>query len=221
MFSAIRRFGVANSISTLRMAMSLVVVYALFLPEQRAICFWLTALIIWMDGLDGYAARKLGETSTFGAVYDILCDRVVELIFWIAFLALGWVALWVPLVVTVRGVLVDGIRGIALQQGFTAFGAHSMMQHPIGVLLVSSRFSRWTYAVCKALVFCLLIAAHIPASVWPLTSFLPDQVAPIADGLVWITVGFCVVRGLPVLLAAPKLISAVVLPERQKEINHV
>jgi phosphatidylglycerophosphate synthase len=39
----------------------------------------LTVAAIWMDGLDGWVARRWGEVSRFGAVLDILADRVVEL----------------------------------------------------------------------------------------------------------------------------------------------
>ncbi len=182
----------ANLISLLRTLLALVVAWMLFTPEWHWASFWLTILVIWGDGLDGYVARKLGESSKLGAVIDILGDRIVELVYWITFLALGWVPLWVPLVYIVRGVLVDGLRSVALEQGYTAFGSSTMMQHPLGVLLVSSRFSRWTYAVAKALAFSLLILSHIPG--------LPAWIAPVAMAFVLISVGFCVMRGLPVLL---------------------
>ncbi|HEX2718762.1 MAG TPA: CDP-alcohol phosphatidyltransferase family protein [Gemmatimonadaceae bacterium] len=36
----------------------------------------LTIALIWMDALDGYVARKRQECTKFGAVADILGDRV-------------------------------------------------------------------------------------------------------------------------------------------------
>jgi CDP-diacylglycerol--glycerol-3-phosphate 3-phosphatidyltransferase len=98
------------------------------------------------------------------------------------------------LVVVSRGVIVDGLRSLALEEGYTAFGQSSMMQHPLGILLVSSRFSRWTYAVCKALAFSLIILAHVPGLPYN-TAWLQLSVV-----LLWITVIFCVLRGLPVLV---------------------
>src|SRR3546814_3442538 len=42
----------------------------------------LLLLIISLDGLDGWVARRRGETSVFGAVFDIAADRVVEAVLW-------------------------------------------------------------------------------------------------------------------------------------------
>jgi CDP-diacylglycerol--glycerol-3-phosphate 3-phosphatidyltransferase len=149
-----------------------------------------------MDGLDGYLARKLNETSKFGSVFDILCDRVVEMVYWITFLALGWIPLWIPILIMTRGVLVDGFRAIAMEQGFTAFGDTSMMRSPLGAFLVSSRFSRCSYGTFKALAFSLLILAYIPG--------LPIRLAPFAMVCVYITVFFCLIRGVPVLIEAKR-----------------
>jgi CDP-diacylglycerol---glycerol-3-phosphate 3-phosphatidyltransferase len=192
--------ALANFISFFRMFLTFGLVWLLFqAPHQTYFwAFWLTIVIIWMDGLDGYVARKFNECSKAGAVIDILCDRVVEQIYWITFLALGWVPLWMVLAVVARGVVVDGLRSLALEHGQTAFGQSSMMQHPLGVLLVSSRFSRWMYALAKAIAFSFLIAAHMPGC-----PFLP-AVQLIAEAAAWITVIFCLLRGLPVLFEAKR-----------------
>lgn len=200
----------ANAITTLRMILTVWVVWLLQVPDgfNYLLALGLTVLIIWMDGLDGYVARKLGESSTFGAVYDILGDRVVEQVYWVTFAVLGWVGVWVPLVIIIRGVLVDGFRSIALQQGYTAFGKSTLMQSKLGVLLVSSRLSRWTYAVLKAVVFALIIfwqwtlLADSPALSW--AGGLPAWV----HGCVLGTVAFCVIRGLPVLIETPRMMDA-------------
>jgi len=192
----------ANLISLFRTLLAFLVVAMLFCPSQT-VYFWafgLTIAVIWLDGVDGYVARKLGESSKLGAVIDILGDRVVETTYWIAFLAMGWVPVWVPLVVVTRGVVVDGLRAIALEQGFTAFGSSSMMQSKLGVLLVSSRFSRWTYAAAKAVAFALMILLYTPG----LSDSLKASLMPVAYGSVYITVAFCVVRGLPVLVESRK-----------------
>jgi CDP-diacylglycerol---glycerol-3-phosphate 3-phosphatidyltransferase len=155
--------GWANAISMGRMGLAVVLLVLLLTgpsPTDYLVAFWGTIAVIWLDGVDGYVARKLGESSVAGAVVDILADRAVELLYWMAFAALGWVSIAVPMIVAVRGVWVDGLRALALQQGFTAFGQSSMMRSPVGVLLVSSRFSRWSYAVLKALAFAALVGVH-------------------------------------------------------------
>lgn len=195
----------ANLVSLIRTLLGLLVISLLFTQTQAVYlaCFVLTIVVIAMDALDGYLARKLNESSKMGAVIDILGDRIVEQIYWVAFLALGWIPLWVPLVVIVRGIVVDGLRSMALEQGFTAFGKASMQQSKLGWLLVSSNFSRTTYAVAKAAAFAFLILGHTP-----------DFSQPVADnitlvGLVstYVSVAFCVVRGLPVLIEGRRFLA--------------
>jgi CDP-diacylglycerol--glycerol-3-phosphate 3-phosphatidyltransferase len=194
---------IANTISGVRVLLAMAVAALLWWPDRSVygLCFLLTVAVIWMDGLDGFVARKLGETSKLGALVDILADRMVEQIYWVAFLAMGWVPLWIPLVVIVRGIAVDGLRSVAAQQGYTAFGDTSMMKSPLGVLLVSSRFSRWTYAVTKALAFSLMILYQ--------AGTVPDPWLPTLATATWASVYtaviFCVLRGLPVLIEGRRL----------------
>ncbi|MFA6989939.1 MAG: CDP-alcohol phosphatidyltransferase family protein, partial [Candidatus Gastranaerophilaceae bacterium] len=124
----------ANFITILRTILAFVVVTILFTTTKQMYiaAFILTIIVIWMDGLDGYVARKFNETSKFGALLDILSDRIVENVYWISFLALGWIQLWIPLVVVTRGIITDGLRSLALEQGYTAFGSSTMMQSKIG-----------------------------------------------------------------------------------------
>ena len=74
----------------------------------------LTLLLIWMDAWDGWVARRRNEASKAGAVFDILGDRVVEMTYWIAFASFGWIPVWVAVLVSARGIVVDGFRALAL-----------------------------------------------------------------------------------------------------------
>ncbi len=160
--------------------------------------FALTIFVIWADGIDGYLARKLNQASKLGGILDIAGDRVVEMAYWIAFAALSWIPVWVPLLFLVRGTFVDAIRAHAVEQGYTAFGKNTMMQTAIGKFLVASNFSRFTYAVVKAVAFCLVVAAH---------TALGAQMGmePIALFFVYFSCVFCVIRGLPVILESASL----------------
>ncbi|MCK7467693.1 MAG: CDP-alcohol phosphatidyltransferase family protein [Desulfosudis oleivorans] len=189
----------------IRAILAVITVALLFIVDTQIYwtCFILTIIIIWMDGLDGYVARKLNETSKLGAVIDIIGDRIVENLYWIAFLALGWIPLWIPLVVIIRSTLTDGLRSVAMEQGYAAFGSSTMMQSKIGKFLVASNFSRGGYAVFKAIAFALLIAAHVP-SAYP----YQNVISLIAYASVYITVFFCVVRGLPVIIESKRFFQA-------------
>ena len=193
--------NVANVVTVARVGVALATLGLLWLPgdQLRWTAFVLTALVIWGDALDGFLARKFNQASKFGAMLDIVGDRVVEMAYWIAFSALGWIPVWVPLLFLVRGNFVDAIRSVASEQGFTAFGEKTMQKSALARFLVASNFSRFTYAVAKAAAFCLLIAAHTTACE---NTIVPD----VALVLVYITSVFCVIRGLPVLIEGKALI---------------
>lgn len=192
--------NIANVVTVGRVGLALIAIYLLTVPGEtiRWVAFWLTAFVIYADALDGYLARKLNLSSKFGGILDIAGDRVVEMAYWIAFSTLQWIPLWVPLLFAVRGTFVDAIRSYASEQGFTAFGTKTMMQSGLGKFLVASNFSRFTYAIAKALAFCFLIGARTEM-------FAKTPLLLVADIMVYITAAFCVLRGLPVLLESPFL----------------
>ena len=193
----------ANFITILRtiFAILLVTVLIMFHNSDKVLMgsFLMTIIIIWMVGLDGYFARKFNESSKFGAVLDILGDRVVENVYWITFCAIGWLPVWVPLVVVCRGIIVDGLRSVALEQGYTAFGSSTMMQSKIGKFIVASNFCRFSYAIFKAIAFALLILAHMQADYTG-----KELVTTIAYVSAYIAVFFCVIRGIPVVIESKR-----------------
>lgn len=159
----------------------------------------LTIAIIWMDALDGYVARRRRECTKFGAVADILGDRVVEMTYWIIFAVFGWVPAWVAIAFAARGIVVDGFRALALERGQTAFG---MMRSRLGQLLVSSRTSRAAYGVGKALAFSLIILLFTPGA----PAAVGGPLYLLAYASVYATVAFCFLRGVPVLVEARRLV---------------
>ena len=191
----------ANFITTFRVFLSFIVV--ILLVQGTPASFWtafiLTAIVLWFDGLDGFIARKFNEASKFGAMLDIMCDRIVECVYWISFSGLGWIPMWIPLVVVVRGLTTDGLRSLAMEQGYTAFGSSTMMQSELGKFIVTSDFCRFTYAVTKAFAFAFLILANFPGGAITGTS-------KIAYTCAYIAVIFCVVRGIPVIIESKRFI---------------
>jgi len=162
--------------------------------------FGLTALAFLLDGVDGYVARKFNESSKFGAMLDIMSDRIVENTFWVAFSALGWLPVVFPLIAITRGFITDGFRSIAMEKGYTAFGKKSMQDDKFGHFICCSNFSRATYAVTKVLAFLLMIVTHVPSISfkWQVTS------QTLANVFVVIAIEFCVIRGLPVVFEGKK-----------------
>lgn len=194
----------ANFITMFRVFLCFIVVALLIYgtPQAYWAAFFLTAIVIWFDGLDGYVARKFKQATKFGALLDILCDRIVENIYWITFTCLGWLSLFIPIIVMTRGIITDGLRSLALEQGYTAFGSSTMMQSKIGKFIVASNFCRFTYAITKALAFAFLILANFPGG-----GEMASKFTGFAYACAYIAVVFCVVRGIPVVLESKRFIA--------------
>src|SRR4029079_9589280 len=143
----------ANLVTLSRLLLLFIVVWLMYqqpTPWQLA-SFFLVILIFLSDALDRYLARKRGEQSLFGALFDIAGDRIVELTLWIVFADNALVPIWVPLVFIARGVVVDTIRSRHAR-------AHrgepfALMRSPIGKFIVASKLMRVLYAVVKAIAF--------------------------------------------------------------------
>lgn len=187
----------ANLITLSRLPLLLFLLVALFyVSSWQWQVFFLGLLIVLflMDWFDGYVARLRNEVTELGAVLDIALDRAVENILWIAFMQLGLVPLWVPVVFLVRSFVVDGIRGAALAKGKSGFG---MMHSFWGRFLVASRFMRALYGLAKCTTFGFLWLTHALSLKSPGLAadlHLANQV------LILCTVGLCVLRGVPVIL---------------------
>ena len=83
----------ANRITLVRTLLAFLVAAMLQIrsPGVYVTAAALTVVVILLDALDGWVARRYNECSKFGALADILGDRVTEMTYWIAFAALGWV----------------------------------------------------------------------------------------------------------------------------------
>ena len=159
----------------------------------------LTIMVVFLDAVDGWVARRRRECTTFGAVADILGDRVVEMTYWIGFATFGWIPVWIAIAVAARGIIVDGLRALALERGLTAFG---MMRSRVGRMLVSSRASRAMYGTGKAVAFSLMILLFTPG----LIALLGGGLRLAAYAAVYLTVAFCLIRGTPVVVEARRLV---------------
>jgi len=165
----------------------------------------LTLLVIYLDSLDGFVARKLGQASDFGALFDITGDRIVEHTYLIFYSAMGMVSFWVPLIFVTRSFLVDTLRSVAFsREGKTPFGRKTMMKSPFTRFLTASPFSRTLYGVSKIASFILLglifsLDKGFEQGVHWLTRAQVADLSVITRTLVWIMVVLNLVRGLPVL----------------------
>ena len=179
----------------------------------------LTVASIALDALDGHIARKKKMATPVGAQLDILGDRMIENVYFTYFAAVGMVSLWLPVLFFARGAATDFLRGLAMKAGHSGWGANAMLQTWWGRALVASRWSRGLYAAMKCLCFCYLgLELALTRGPVALLGTLAADVQVIiragAHVLTWMTAGFCLVRGLPVLVEGWKYIAGNVVPAR-------
>lgn len=192
----------ANLITLIRLILVFVIgAIALYVPTSwQLLNVPLVVLNIILDGIDGIIARKRHETSTFGAVFDIAADRIIETTLWLILAELGMVSVWIAIIIVTRGILVDALRKPHVTRGKTPF---SIMQTKLGKFLVGSRTMRFTIGFLKLLTFSWLFFLLPMPDLWP--QLLIDNYTVfslISDILVYTTVIICVVRGIPVVLEA-------------------
>ncbi len=201
----------ANLITLFRMFL-LIVVFACLstdgLPGHFA-AFFLTILLITLDGVDGMVARHFQQESEFGSVFDIVVDRIVESCFWIFFAARGIIPFWFPMIIVSRGFLTDAMRSVALSRGMTAFGTRSLHKSRFGALLVSSRFSRGLYGVVKVFSFLFLIVIN-GLELQGIPEFLGQEsrqtLMTAGYSTIYFTLILCILRGLPVLVESRRFL---------------
>lgn len=189
----------ANLTTTLRLVLLFVLVGMIYAagPMWQLLDMPLVALIFILDGVDGYVARKRGEATAFGAVYDIAADRVIENVLWIVLSDLGFVPVWVPIVFITRSFLVDVTRSKAAKGGRTPF---EMLRSPVGRFLVAGRTVRLAYGFSKALAFGWILLIQPLAALEAHPWIASEGCNVVTRVLVYSAVSLCLVRGVPVII---------------------
>jgi CDP-diacylglycerol--glycerol-3-phosphate 3-phosphatidyltransferase len=117
------------NIFTISRAILAPVFMALLLAGGRTLT--LCAVVVFIiaaitDYLDGWVARKRGESSAWGTLVDPLADKVLTTAAFVAFALMGRVEWWMVIIVTVRDIATTLFRTIADAIGkplVTSFGA--------------------------------------------------------------------------------------------------
>jgi cardiolipin synthase len=106
-------WSIPNAFTLLRLLLLPVFLYVLFGLEDRAAAAWLLGGLSATDWVDGYLARRLGQVSEFGKVFDPTVDRLLFVVATIAIIVDGSIPLWFALAVLFREVAVGLMMAIA------------------------------------------------------------------------------------------------------------
>jgi cardiolipin synthase len=102
-----------NVITLVRLLLLPVFLYVLFVLENRAAAAWMLGALGATDWVDGYVARRFGQVSEFGKIFDPTVDRLLFVVATTAIIIDGSIPLWFALAVLAREIAVGLMMAIA------------------------------------------------------------------------------------------------------------
>jgi len=168
------KLTVPNQLTILRIILTPVFVY--YFVQDSAISKLIgTAIFIFAAGTDwydGYIARKFNVITRWGQFMDPLADKILVSSALFTFAYLGYVHLWMVIIITGRDFIITFLRMYALKQGKS---------------IVTSQLAKWKTFLQMVAVFVLLIYLNIPqAEIHFLASYPPGYAN-------WVTILYLVV----------------------------
>jgi CDP-diacylglycerol---glycerol-3-phosphate 3-phosphatidyltransferase len=177
-------WNVPNLLTTARLALAIAVIVLIDIQWYAAavVLFILAASTDWMDG---YWARKYGQITKLGRIFDPFVDKIIICGSFIALVAVAGsgIAAWMAIVVVGRELLVTSLRGIIEGAGgdFSA--------SPLG---------KWKMVFqCVAVCASLLCVIYDPPPAWL-------NVTRWAS--IWLAVGLTVYSGCDYVLVAARVL---------------
>ncbi|MBO4337693.1 MAG: CDP-diacylglycerol--glycerol-3-phosphate 3-phosphatidyltransferase [Lachnospiraceae bacterium] len=114
-------------------------------PAFKWVALAIFAIASLTDMLDGMLARKLGLITNFGKFADPLADKMLVCSALICLSVLGWVPVWMTLIVIIREFIISGFRLVAAEQG---------------KVIAASWWGKWKTAVTMIAIIIQLLALN-------------------------------------------------------------
>lgn len=136
------------------------------------------------DWLDGYLARKLNQTSSFGAFLDPVADKFLVCASLLVLLELGRVNAMVALVIIGREIAISALREWMAQIG----ASRSVAVHMVGKLKTTVQMVAIPFLLFDGLLFGLiptrtwgtwLIYAAVVLTIWSMVYYLQKAIPEI------------------------------------------
>jgi cardiolipin synthase len=104
---------IPNAFTLVRLLCLPLFLYLLFGLEERAAAALLLGALGATDWVDGYLARRLGQVSEFGKIFDPTVDRLLFIVALTAIMIDGSMPVWFGVVLLAREVLVGSMMAVA------------------------------------------------------------------------------------------------------------
>ena len=186
-----RVMTVPNQLTAARLVLSVVLFVLMSLPEPLLLASLVVfAIAAGTDWMDGYYARKYGQVSILGRIFDPFADKIIICGVFICLVPFedqgSGVAAWMAVVVVGRELLVTALRGHFEQQGID-FSA--------------SAAGKWKMVFQCAAAGMSLFYLHFQATAW-----MPTWAAASVVGAVWAAIVMTVYSGLGYVVASLRMI---------------
>ncbi|MBN8503303.1 MAG: CDP-diacylglycerol--glycerol-3-phosphate 3-phosphatidyltransferase [Burkholderiales bacterium] len=146
-------------------------------PERNLIATVLFVAVALTDWLDGYLARKLNQTSAFGAFLDPVADKFLVCASLLVLLELGRVNALFALVIIGREIAISALREWMAQIGAT----RSVAVHMLGKLKTTAQMVAIPFLLFDGMLFGLLntqvwgtvlLVCAVVLTVWSMVYYL-------------------------------------------------
>ncbi|KHL11085.1 cardiolipin synthase [Mumia flava] len=119
-----RVFTIPNLLSMARLLGVPVFLWLVLVPEADVLA--LTVLVVsgFTDYLDGYLARRLGQTSKLGAILDPVADRLYILAVVVGLALREIIPWWLAILLPLRDVLLFGLVPFLRTRGYSSLPVH-------------------------------------------------------------------------------------------------
>jgi len=160
-----------------------VVFYLLNIPNWNiwaAIIFIAAAITDW---LDGYLARRNGQVSNFGKLWDPVADKLLVLAALLVLMAWGKIGMVVVLVLMARELIIGGLRSTAATKGVVIAADKSgklktVVQFVAIILLL---LEDWPFTAVPADIGSILIWVSVAISIYSCIEYFVKNAAVMSD----------------------------------------
>jgi len=181
----------ANALTLLRIALT--PLFVVLVLGGNLISLYAGCLIFVVASLtdlyDGYVARRFGAVSAWGKFLDPLADKILITAALVCLAILGYVAVWMVVVIAIRDALITSLRSYAMWKG-----------QPV-VTMGLARIKTAAQAVAVYLVMAYLLAERtFPTTSWAMTVLEGIQRLGLLDKLMFVVTCLTVITGIIYLL---------------------